>query len=123
MTTPLVPVFHKMDALQLPAEVRDPAFQALVEKGYSIGTVMILAEGREGEEKHTVGLIMLPPNPLRPIIEFTPTISMPVPERVLALPDVLGRWARWWTWLLVLALAACAAQLVVVVVVLVRWAS
>lgn len=118
--TPLAPVFHRMDAVQLPNEVRDAAFVALVEKGYTIGTVIMLAEGREGEEKHTVGLIMLPPNPIRPVVDFAPTISLPIPERVLALPDVLERWTRWWTWLLVLALLAVAVQLCVVVVVLVR---
>lgn len=103
----LQPVFYTMDALQMKREVASPAFIALLEKGYTIGTVIMLAEEVGGIDRHTVGLIMVPPGLVR--------VAVPppaLPEELLALPAAAARAARRAGWLAGGALVLLAAILV-----------
>jgi len=58
---PSKPTVHVMDPLRLKEEVADPAFQALLDQGYTVSTVVVLVDGRDDEERHRLAFVMAPP--------------------------------------------------------------
>lgn len=57
------PAFVLMDPDDLKNEVQRPEFMALIEKGYFIGSdVLLTDESRDGRIRNRLGLVMLPPH-------------------------------------------------------------
>ena len=84
---PTKPTVHIMDPLRLKEEVADPAFQALLDHGYTVSTVVVLVDGRDDEERHRLAFVMAPPRSTGPIL--TTLAALPGPVRWWAIA-VLG---------------------------------
>lgn len=60
------PQLIKLDPKNLDDEVRGPILSGLVEKGWTVGTSLILHDPRADEhDQMRVGLLMIPPHPDR----------------------------------------------------------
>ena len=76
---PTKPTVHIMDPLRLKEEVADPAFQALLDQGYTVSTVVVLVDGRDDEERHRLAFVMAPPRVTGPVL--TTLAALPGPVR------------------------------------------
>lgn len=75
----LVPTFVVMDPLRLKEEIRDPAFRALLEQGYTVATPVVLEDLNPETNKvfHRIGFVMAPP-------VTPPDMSLPAGARAWA---------------------------------------